>query len=447
MIQVSNTQTVEASKLLNAVPLAGKLENRHALSLLPILIQRLDSAEHKAALIASENCPPEVLAAWTASLNTTKDHTLEDLELTIALAGNAKTPPASLEVLNKVPNRLVKLAIASNPSSPETVLDALAKNKDWEIRQQVAYNTATSEHTLVTLLDDSDSSVFQAALKNPTINVETFLKRLGKTPDLPTIRAAAQYPNLPRNLALSWASHPEPSIRLSIASSSALPGEILWELVQRENHVEAKVAENINIPAELAIFLASKSENLDTRTHLARNPNLPLEAATILLVDSSPLVRRQTALNQPKLPAQILKQAFLEEEEPRVVAALALHRHIPLEVVRKELTRAIANSSASAKAMGRALAYSVHPLTTDLIQLIAGSGDEKSLAGLMSRPDCPTKIFLSGVTHLAFEVRRAAAANPDCPKNVLNLLVHDEDTVTALLAQTHPTYRETKTQN
>lgn len=440
MIQVSNTQTVEAAKLLHAVPLTERLETQHALSLLPILIRRLETAEHKAALIASKNCPPEVLAAWTSSLGNTVRPNSGDLELAVALSGNTKTPPASLEVLSRASNLLIKLAIAANTSSPINVLDALAKDKNWEVRQQVAYNTATSEHTLNFLLKDIDSSVFQAALRNPTITVEKFREYLGEKPDLPTIRAAAHYPKLPTDLALAWANHPEPSVRSAVASNSSLPGETLWKLIQKESHIEVKVAENLNIPSDLAIFLASKSENLDTRAHLARNPNIPIEAAIILLVDSSPLVRRQTALNQLMIPSQALKQAFLEEGEPRVVAALALHPNIESEVLLKELAREIDTSSPSVKSVGRALAYSNKSLTPELIQLIAGAGDEKSLAGLVSRPDCPTKIFMTSVTHLSFEVRRAIAANPDCPKNILDILSTDSDAVTALLAQTHPSY-------
>lgn len=422
--------------------LVDRMGEEHSAALIEALTSSREIKNEETIIYSSQYCPKALILKTSMLLINKPNLTDEEAEILTYIARNPATPVEVLTMLAKHKSPIIKTLTAGNPSTPSKLLDVLGKDKTWEVRQQVAFNPATSKKTINLLIKDVDTNVSNTALTHPKTDARMLLEGLGENPDLPKIRAACRNKNLPAENMLKWSQHHSVSVQAAIASNPSTPKNILYALSQTDNStIQAAIAGNISIPADLALILSNPVHELNVRANLSENPNINEHVATLLLVDPSPMVRRKTALLHKNIPSSALAQAALEEEDPRVIAAITTHPKMPTNIATHVVAKTLNSKDLSySKSLMRAIAYSDTEVHPGIAYLIAGVNDQKTLAVLATRSDCPLAIFTASAKHENPALRRAAAANPECPADLLYRLAQDEDPLTATLAKTHPSY-------
>jgi hypothetical protein len=88
---------------------------------------------------------------------------------------------------------------------------------------------------------------------------------------------------------------PDSKIRMSIATSSKAPPDVLAQLAaDGDANVRRRVADNRESPPEILARLASDSDD-DVRLEVARNPRTPVKALQNLASDKAPDVSQEAA--------------------------------------------------------------------------------------------------------------------------------------------------------
>lgn len=419
-----------------------RLDTEHGVALLEEISKNTAKGSEETIIYSSVYCPKALLSQKTSELLSKKELTDEEYETLAYIAKNTSTPLNALKQLMQYKNFILNTLIAANPVVTEDMLDVLSKDKAWQVRQQVAFNPITSRETIETLTKDPDTNVKNTALTHPKIGENILLEVFNKNPDLQTLRAVASNINLPSDIAEKLSDHHSTSVRAAIANNTSTSKDLLYKLSKSEHSsILAAIAKNPNIPKDLSISLSNPVHDLNIRANLSENPNIALQAAILLLVDPIPAVRRKTALTQKHLSPASLAQAGLEEEDPRVLAAITTHPKMPTTTATRIVAKTLTNKELSySKSLIRAIVYSNSSVQPGIAYLIAGIDDPKTLAILATRSDCPLAIFTASAKHENVILRRAAAANSECPPDLLHRLSIDEDILTATLAKTHPSY-------
>jgi hypothetical protein len=317
-------------------------------------------------------------------------------------------------------------------------LDVLAADREWAVRQEVAFHAGTSEGALARLVLDGDSTVANAALAHSRLPVDLLTSIAAASSDAPQIRAAGKSPNLPAALAARWSTHHDATVVAAVASNPNLPGEDLDRLGEHfDVRVRASAAGNPYLPERLASRFAADPEET-VRLALAANPDLPASVAMTLLVDDSARVRRKLVTSRDDLRTSSLLQAGADEDDIRVLTAILAHPSAPPHMFDALYPRLTAAPAAVLRAAARAVAFRTGTLPARVMHRLAAVGDVRALAGLASRVDCPTPVFVAATKHVDSTVRSAAAGNPDCPDHILVELLADSDPVTRLVAASHP---------
>lgn len=436
MQNITRTEAATKETFVEILSTAENLQQNHAEKIIAEIYPQADS--YILSIIAKHPATkPQMLIEIVDNPNLT-------IEGKIALAENDKTPSTVLSKLyasSKKDDRLF-LALASNPNTSQQILSKLAKNRKWEIRQQVAFHKKVSPAVITELAHDKDSTVRLTALRNGKLPTEEIIQILGTNPDLPQVRAAAHNPNLPVELAIAWVDHHEVTVKSAIAVNPVLPVNELAKLVleNEDSRILSSIAQIQNLHEEISLLLCSPAVSLDIRMTLASNPTISTRTAVNLLVDPAPSVRRRAATGQKHLTSASLTQAVLEEEDPRVIAAICAHPATPDNVVLSLLYQNLVSSPANTVAITRSITHSVKAINQEIANLIARADDTKALATLASRADCPLAIFTACAKHEKPILRLAAASNPDCPPHLLNRLTVDQDPTISFIALTHPSY-------
>lgn len=396
-------------------------------------------------LLKAPWCPDYVITGLATELlgirssSPTAPQPAERQSLERILAVLASHPAINAETMARLAtcSSPVKRALAGRVNAAPELLDVLARDRDWETRLHVAGNPVTSEATLRQLANDPDPSVRITVISNPNCPSE-LLEQIYTCPsDLQLVRAAAANPKLPANVAHQWADHHEPNVRAAIAGNQRLPELTMHRLANDPDiRVQRYLAKNPHLSPALAQYLAHPAQPLNTRIALSDNRSLAAAVATDMLVDPSEIVRRRIALNQQALNSSALAQAALDEDDPRVLAALVRHPKLPGSIAHTLITR-VGESSRRSKAFVRAAAHHLEEISPATAYAIANLHDIASTAALVARPDCPLNIFAASAAHPLPDLRRAAAANPSCPPGTLENLVYDPDPLAALIAVYH----------
>lgn len=396
------------------------------------------------ALLQAPWCPSYLLAGIAKQLLASRGRATgerldpQQVSLLANVAAHSQTSASTIADLVVEPTApTVRRHLARSLRATPEHLDVLARDPDWETRLHVAANPATSENTLRSLAEDKDPSVRAAVIANPHSPAQLLKDILNGPADLQSIRAAAANPLLPISVACLWADHHAPTVRAAVAASQPLPEQTMLRLADDpEPRVQRYLASNPTLPRAVSDYLADPGQQLNTRIALAANAGLNVANAVNLLVDSSSLVRRRAALHQHALSSAVLTQAALDEDDPRVLAALVRHPNLPERVTHNLLGR-LASSPHASRAFVRAAAHHLTHLNPDTAYLIAGLHDMASTSALVARPDCPLTIFAASARHPLPQLRRATAANPNCPPGTLDALRSDPDPITALIAANH----------
>lgn len=394
--------------------------------------------------LTNPHCPRKVLDAAGEKFLTMPDQ----VQLLIAIAWHRNTSPALLVKLAAHENRHVRYAIACNVASPVAALSKLVGDTELVVRFHLAEHRNANGRLLTRLLKDEDKQVVEAALRNKRTPLAARLKTLGDCQNLEYLRAAAANPDTPPHLLKHWATlDPSNVMRRTLALNPSTPAVVLepfaLQLVPDSERLDAlqnAVAQNPNLPSDIAALLTSPVYSAFTRGALAQNTCISDTVKELLVVDPNPTVRQRVATHHV-ISSQVLSQIVDEEIEPNVMAAYVKHQsNIPVDSVTRFLrgTEVITNSLRVA-VMNRDWSDADLAMFTEELfaRLLSGSKPDVR-AGLMASRLPSRSTLENAVSSRKVYDRVGAALNPRSSVSSLEKLSHDVDPLVAQIAATHP---------
>ena len=342
----------------------------------------------------------------------TPRHVLQELietkrpEVLIALAGNTALELEDFEALvHKMlacRSLAAREAFASSGHTPPEVLEALASDRMADVREILAENRQAPLQVLTALSTDRNRAVRLAVLRNGATPgdlamsiAREFLTDSTDHELLAVLDALVRRTDveLPAALVegaldeLSKSRVREPDMRYEVGGDTRAGERTLKRLSKSaDDEVRRAVAGNSASPATVLDLLATDLV-AEVRAAAARNSNLSQEPLRVLLADDDPRVRHAASTN-PSASAQGVHQGELERpEKPRSAG----------------LTRA------------------------DLQEMAAATRAETRIQVAYKKDALPDILkFLAGERR-SVKVRRAVAAHPNTPAEVLWSLAADKD--------------------
>lgn len=325
-----------------------------------------------------------------------------DLPAREAFASSGHTPPEVLQALASDRKTNVRAILAENVQAPLQALTALSSDRNRAVRFAVLRNRATSgdiatsiareflansiDHELLEVLDALGR---RKDVELPKALVEDALDDLSKSrvrePDMRGEVGSDTRAGERTLKRLSKSTDDE--VRRVVAGNRSSPSIVL-DLLANDlvAEVRAAVAGN-HVAAGSALIELARDVDAIVRLAAARNSNLSQEALRMLLTDGDPYVRQAASKNPSTNTPDVYQGELAHPEKPR----------------RAGLTRA------------------------DLQQMAAAPRAETRIQ-VAYRKDAPPDIlkFLAGERR-STKVRRAVAAHPNTPAEVLWSLAADKD--------------------
>ena len=401
--------------------------------------QSSDSTMPKRSRVAKPAVPPEVLRSlpkdgeeavdlpwYTVQFGKLREDAREALARGDFLHYSGSNPNKA--VLAERPLAAV-MALCAGPFVEPARIKRLADSSDWLVRAAVARNRGTPGAVRKKLKADAvplvralaaaapELTADVAADSEPSYSTERVLveirAKLKKKKGESVRCLVAASPQAPVQLLELLAKDKEPLVRLAIAENPRVPLALrvaFLEVLAKESDSEvcARVAENIDTPAEVLEELARSSEEyirqlsaekvLNDREHQlrARFGWLPVEFAK----DREQKVRAGIAEN-PNSPALLL-EALANDKEERVRESVAANPNSPVS----------------------------------LLDALAKDTDELIRRSVAWNPNTPVAVLEALAKDKALWVRKAVAKNPNTPASLLEALSTDkEDHVRASVAE------------
>jgi len=198
------------------------------------------------------------------------------------LAGE-NTPLRLLEAAAKKRSRLsaaAAAALAGNCRTPVASLDRLAKDKRVSVLESLLGNPALSVGSVSFLADSQHDRIAQLAYRNPKVAVDKITMGLAGA----RRSGAAANPNCPPDILLAWvrevsssSSYPRGDFLGSLVNNAALPGEA-WKVFYGSSNGNVKMAalRSPKCPGDILVHACMSSE-YSTRNAASRNPSCPEE--------------------------------------------------------------------------------------------------------------------------------------------------------------------------
>ncbi|MCC9205870.1 hypothetical protein [Arthrobacter sp. zg-Y769] len=296
----------------------------------------------------------------------------------------------------------VRTAAAQNPFAPTVALSSLAVDPKRAVRLAVLENVVTpgdlaSSIAAAMLLVDIDEDLHavltftgeRADIDVPLAMIEEALDRLSKS----RVRC--------------------PDMRVVVADDRRSSGKTLSRLARStDDLVRGAVAGNPAAPVAVILRLVGDPE-ANVRAGLADNPASPPNVLKTLSHDGDSRVRARTAGN-PKIPQAILEN-LISDTEADVRAAALKNPATPVELVRK------------AEASWERVTRPSPPDRAALEEMVANKRAEVRMEVAFNPGADPDLLALLGGERRSSQVRRAVAANPNTPAEVLASLAEDQD--------------------
>lgn len=314
------------------------------------------------------------------------------------------------------------------------VLERLAADNDVDVRRAVARHERLPQSTMVALAADPGWEVRLEVLQNPStpteLIAETATSVLRDAPDwrLPGVLAAVidlASSEVPGGVIeealvrLSKSRHRDPDVREVAASHERTPPAVLTRLARvADSYIQAAVAANPRTPVDALEKLSTDPDEY-VRTRVSGNEATPPASIIALSHDASAKVRQGIAARVSLVPGVLER---LLNDESREVRESALANPGAREVFHRR-----GESFHVAVAKSCELPAQMPTDRATLLEMAANSRAEVRLLVAFD-PDADADIlsFLGGERRSTL-VRRAVAANPHSPANLLASLAEDSD--------------------
>ena len=406
------------------------------------------------------NAPTEALA---------KLATDEDEHVRRAVAGNVNTPTEVLAALAKDKAEYVREGAAENPSMPGNVLEDLAEGKDSGVRLAVAKNprtlliaesAATSSATLRSLAKLQKTEIRLAVARHPNTPDETLqilasdkVKKVGDAAAAALgSRGAAAVWTWPRGVKtaddrMKVVANLEDIDALSLLTSDSLVGTRVFAWM-RLGELGAKplpeVHRNLRAQKGSAGSTAAKNRWIEMRIGGLQGAASDALVDAFICADADEYASAEVRAGTPFTEAQLLRmlQGKFKKTAWEVASGL------PLTPALLEALSTVASTSEplydyswvpEAGRSGVVLSdgyvsrhpqalVALHPLTPHPIVAKLRKAKSKYVrAYCIYRADTSQAMLIEAAADPEAEIRASAAANPNCPKDIMNLLAADGD--------------------
>ncbi|WP_420180828.1 HEAT repeat domain-containing protein [Paenarthrobacter sp. TA1.8] len=329
-------------------------------------------------------------------------------ETRVLLAQLDNLPPETLTRLSSDKSPEVRTMVAQRDGLHLSILRQLAVDSSWQVRMAVLDNENLSDDLLTVIAtsllqeapDEGLSDVLEVVLRHDH----------GDIPEDAIADALAR---------LSKSRFRDPDPRALAASHERTPLSALVRLSHvADPYVRAAVAGNQRTPTEVLCRLSSDSDEY-VRSRVAVNEATPRTELVALSDDSSPTVRRSVA-ERVELDTDILNR-LLDDKDIRVKATAlanpsarkAFHdRGESLDAAKTEFDRQRRPSPRS---------------RATLVTMSSNTRAEVRMEVAFDQNTGPDILTFLGGEARSKRVRRAVAANPNSPANLLASLAHDSD--------------------
>ncbi|WP_066215663.1 hypothetical protein [Arthrobacter woluwensis] len=365
-----------------------------------------ESSDRVAQLIARHPATPsEALAGLVAEKSP---------EVLLALAGNPALGPEPLESLtNKMASTRAEAArvlFAESARTPAAVLEALSTDKRTHLRAAVAGNPSTPQHVLSRLAQDSSTDVRLGVMTNPQSPTEL------AAPIAEALLATSEDHDLHAVL-----------VDLSGRPELAVPDGLVEDALDRlsksrvrdpdlRHYVAGHPRTGIGTMERLG-----KSRDAEVRIAVSENPHIPQSALEGMSRDEDASVRRAVARND-RLSQDLLNALLLDDD---LDVRIAAYRTPDAE-----------EDADDEPSLSRDVSIAVRPtvpMTAELQEMAANPRAEVRIRAAYSEHATPDILAFLGGERRSAKVRRAVAAHPNTPPEVLRSLAGQDDADTLLL--------------
>ncbi|MDQ0093071.1 HEAT repeat domain-containing protein [Paeniglutamicibacter psychrophenolicus] len=355
---------------------------------LEALIHKMIASRSLAArelFASSPHTPPEVLQALAS---------VRIADVREILAGNMQAPLQMLAALSTDRSRAVRLAVLSNPATPADLATSIA--------QELLVDSVDQE-----LLSILDALAYRMDVTLPTTLVEGALDELSRSrvrePDM-RYEVGSDGRAGERTLKRLSKSADE-GVRRVVAGNTRASATVL-ELLATDLDSDVRAAAAGNHATGLsALIELSQDYDVVVRLAVARNSNLSQEALRVLLTDDDPHVR-QAASQNPSANAQDVHHGELERHEKPTRSRLARADLEEMAIATKAQTRI-------------QVAYN-EDAPPDILKFLGGERRSvKVRRAVAAHPNTPAEVLWSLATDKDLEVHQVIALNSNTPAELL----------------------------
>ncbi|UNK69404.1 hypothetical protein [Microbacterium sp. H1-D42] len=340
-------------------------------------------------------------------------------EVLIALAGNPSLSAGSLESLTtKMASMRTEAAremFAESDRTPVAVLEGLSTDRRNYLRAAVAANRSAPLHVLSRLAQDSSADVRLAVMANPQVpselafSIAEVLLASSENLDLHSVVIEVERrPDLAVSDGLMEAA-------LDRLSKSRVRDPDLRHYAALDQRTGISTLERL-----------AKSKDAEVKIAVSENPRTPRHVLEALALDADAEVRRAVACND-RLPQNLLNVLLLDDD---LDVRIAAYREPDAE----EQTDDEPTLSTEVNVAARPTV----PTVTELQEMAANSRAEVRIRVAYSVHATPDILAFLGGERRSAKVRRAVAAHPKTPPEILRSLAARDDVDTLMSIAFNP---------
>ncbi|WP_058593743.1 hypothetical protein [Leucobacter chromiiresistens] len=340
-------------------------------------------------------------------------------EVLIALAGNPSLSEGSLKSLTKrmasMRAEAARELFAESDRTPVVVLEGLSTDRRSYLRAAVAANRSAPLHVLSRLAQDSLADVRLAVMANPLVpselaaSIAEELLASSENLDLHSVvLEVEQRPDLAVPDGLMEAA-------LARLSKSRVRDPDLRYYAAMHQRTGISTLERL-----------AKSKDADVRMAVSENPRTPQSVLEALALDADAEVRRAVACND-RLPQDLLNALLLDDD---VDVRIAAYREPDPEEQTDDEPALSTEVSVAARP--------TVPTVAELQEMAANTRAEVRIRVAYSEHATPDMLAFLGGERRSAKVRRAVAAHPKTPPEILRSLAARDDPDTLMSVAFNP---------
>lgn len=340
-------------------------------------------------------------------------------EVLIALAGNPSLREGSLKSLTKkmasMRTEAARELFAESDRTPVVVLEGLSTDRRSYLRAAVAANRSAPLHVLSRLAQDSSADVRLAVMANPLVpsglaaSIAEELLASSENLDLHSVVVEAeQRPDL------------------------AVPDGVMEDALDRLSKSRVRDPDLRHYAAMhhrtgiSTLERLAKSKDSDVRMAVSENPRTPQSVLEALALDADAEIRRAVACND-RLPQDLLNALLLDDD---VDVRIAAYREPDAEEQTDDEPALATEVSVAARP--------TVPTVAELQEMAANTRAEVRIRVAYSEHATPDILAFLGGERRSAKVRRAVAAHPKTPPEILRSLAARDDADTLMSIAFNP---------